>query len=297
MGDLLNIFSGPAQVSLYDSTNKELLLGYLGEDIEIEAEDIVTGISDGNKCTTGKMIKFACPVLQTDDGTLLSSLKTRRSYLQTIYIVGSGLLVKISDVLISLAMNRQFKSGEIHKFALTAETKVSANFESIVNLLGSDGNCNTEVGSTGLATGWASDAAAYDVDTSSQVGRGNEQRVTFDDVDQSLYYDIICPLEFPVKVTVSASVKDRGGGAPDFMMGIKTKTNADVVVDSEMTSKSLTAGQNTRLSQEINLSPGANVCKISVYFEDDAGGGADLGIDDVQLEFGELTDFTDNSTE
>ena len=298
MGDFLNIFSGPAQVALYDATNEELFLGYLGEEIEIESESPVTGISDGNKVSLGKIIKFACPLMQTDL-TFLASLKTRRTYKQTIYVVAGEMLVKLSNMFVSVAMNRQFKSGETHKFALTAQTKVPADLESIINLLGSNGNCNTENGSTGLALGWtATGAPTIDVDTSHLADRGNEQRFEVTGTPQTLYNDVICPVEFPVKITVSAYVKDLGGTGADFMFGIKTKeADGTPAVDSEMTNKTLTASQETRISQEINLSPGSDVGIIAVTFTDNSGATADLGIDDVQVEFGELTGFTDNTTE
>jgi len=297
MGDLLNIFSGPAQVSLYDSTNGLLFTGYLGEDIEIESESPVTGVSDGNKVSLGKIIKFACPLMQTDL-TFLASLKTRRTYKQTIYVVAGEMLVKLSNMFVSVAMNRQFKSGETHKFALTAQTKVPADMESIINLLGSDGNCNTEVGTTGLATGWAqTNIAEKDVEASHLGERGNQQYIVLDGADEVLYYDFICPIEFPVKINVSAYVAERFTAAADFLFGIKTKDSLDVVVDEQVAQKTLIADQETRISHEISFTPGPDVKTISVYFEDNGGAAADIGIDDVQLEFGELTNFTDNTTE
>lgn len=301
MGDLLNIFSGPAQVNLYDSTNGVLCLGHLGEDdVKLEPVNESIGTSSGNAIDKGTLYKFTCALLQTDS-TFLSNLRTRRAYQQTIYVIASGMLLKLSNIYFTIGLNRNCKGGESHKFMITAMTRISADVESIINLLGSDGNCNTEVGTSGLATGWAVSGppSSYDVEASHISGRGNQQYVIFDDADQMIYYDVVCPLDqVPVKITVSAYVEERTDvSAADFLFGIKTKNSSDVVVDNQTSQQTLTSGQETRISKEISFTPGADIKTISVYFEDNGGAAADIGFDDVQLEFGELTDFTDNDTE
>lgn len=294
MGSLTNIFSGPAQVSLWDDTNKELFLGY-HEIVEFDEKDIGHKLIDGNMLQYGQLSKIEIPILESDP-ELLANIRARRSTKQTIYVVGMEGLLQIDNVYITILQNRIFKGGEFHKLVASAQTEVEDDVNFKVNLLGTDGNCNTEVGSTGLATGWAeSSTALVDVGVSHLPGRGNQQEVEFTGGGSGvLYYDFICPLEFPAKVTVSAYVDDYDASGSAFDFGIKTKTNAGVVVDSNMTGQVLDPAEQTRITKEVNLVPGANVAKISVYFAEDGSDSAAIGIDDVQLEFGALTDFTEN---
>jgi len=101
MGDILRIYSGGAQVNLYDSTNGVLHLGYASEDILIESEPQVVPLSDGNRVEVQEMISFEATLLETDS-TKIDNIIARKGYLQEVYIIGLDSAYKFRDCFIRI---------------------------------------------------------------------------------------------------------------------------------------------------------------------------------------------------
>ena len=120
MGDILRIYSGGAQVSLYDSTNGLLALGYSGEEINIEVEPQIVPISDGNKVQVEQLVSFEAAILETDT-TQITNLMARKGYLQEVYIIGIDSAYKFRDCFIRVKQIRPMKGGETHTVTISGQ--------------------------------------------------------------------------------------------------------------------------------------------------------------------------------
>jgi len=286
MANAANIFSGPAQVSLYDATNKELFLGY-HEQVKVTENNLAHNLIDNNNLQYGALTKVEIPLFQSDP-TLLAAIKARRTTKQSIYIVGMDHLLQIDNVYVSVVRNRIYLGGEIHTLLLKAQTEVEADVGELINMLGEEGACDTDTNTDGVADGWT-DATGNTVQVI-----GGQQQFKFDGASQTFYYDFICPLDQPVKITVSSTVENREAVIRSFEFGFKTKNNAGTVVDTKTHQVIIGESDTVRESYTVSFTPGAAVAKISVYFEDYNSTVAQLSIEDVQLQFGPLTDYTEN---
>ena len=305
MGDILRIYSGGAQVNLYDSTNGVLHLGYTSEDILIESESLLVPLSSGNQVQVEDMISFEATILETDE-TQIDNLIARKGYLQEVYIVGIDSAFKIRDVFIRIKEIRTLKAGEAHKVTIygrrikeavsaAADLPETNYCQFIQNILGAFGNCNVDGGS-GIATGWSNNGGtSLSIDTSHLGGGyGNEQRLTLSDSGDSFR----CRVRFaigahPIKLTASAYVDNRKAGTSYYDFGFRTITEG-LAVTSNVDSKTLDNGENERISKTLLVTPTAALY-VDVSFVGSDSGTAELGFDNVQLEIGSLTNYVENA--
>lgn len=302
MGDILRIYSGGAQVNLYDSTNGVLCLGYASEDILVESESQSIGLSDGNRPQIEELVSCEFTILQTDE-TQIDNLMTRRNYLQEVYIIGIDSAFKMRDCFIRIKEIRSMKGGETHQITISCrryqqsiaaatdlpETKYC---QFIQNLLGAFGNCDTD-GGGGIPTGWTnSGATSLSVETSHLGGGyGNEFRFTLSDSGDQ----VKCRTRFlidtmPIIFTVSAYIDNRKSGISYYQIGLETS-----IPEVKYEEKTLTQGVNERVSEKISFIPSGATETIMLSIKGSDLGTAELGIDNVQFEIGSLTNYVENA--
>jgi hypothetical protein len=311
MGQPLRIYSGAgAQISLYDATNGPLWLGYVADEINVIGTPSDVGLSDGNRVQFNHIHSVTIPIVQTDS-TLLASLIARKGILQELYLVSIDSAYKFTDVLIQVAMNRNFKPGSdtgSHRFILTAkrvqQDKAAAASlpethycQFIQNLLGSFGNMNTDAGG-GVPTGWTNSGASSPSVTTSHLGGGygNEWRFTLSDSGDYVYCRVRLPLDqTPIKITLSAYIDNRKSGTSYFKFAYILRDSSLSSVASALSDEKTQAnGANARETEEWTITPAADACYIDFAIYGTDTGTAELGVDNVQAEIGELTDYVEN---
>ena len=299
-----NIWFGPGQVSLWDSSNKELHLGYLmPEDFQLTQEALVHKIVSGNHRQYGTRTEFICNLLQTDP-TLLKAIKDRRDTKQDLFIIGANHVIKLHDIYVSIARERSYEPGVPHSAILSAFTDVETDVEEIKNLLSSVhdsvdyGNFNTDTNTDGLCDGWAELGSPTTTTNGTSflgAGYGGDQEIDGTGAD-GIYCDIICPLnQVPIKLTASVYIQDDGSLLEDNVyIEIRTKENDGTLVDTLTSSELTFTSSPVRYSYSVEFTPGANVEKVSMYIYLPTSKTAGIFVDNAQLEIGNLTDYTEN---
>ena len=305
MGSPLRIYGGGAQVSLYDATNGVYHCGYTGEEIRVEEHLFQTGLSDSNKVKVSKAASFEIPLLQTDT-TILDELESRRGILQEVYIVGLDSAFKFRDVHITPKLERDYKPGGIHKITLSGMRTIQAvaaaanlpetNYcQFIQNILGGFG---AVLGAASFGTGWSYlGATSLSLDTSHLGGGyGNEQRFTLTDASDSIGIRVRFPLnQVAIKVTASAYVDNLKAGISYFDIGFRTKDSNGNVLFTKTEAKTLAEGADGRQSYTLEWIPAADVLYLEFIIIGSASGSCELGVDNVQLEIGSLTNYVENA--
>jgi len=306
MGDILRIYSGGAQVNLYDSTNGVLHLGYASEDILIESEPQVVPLSDGNRVEVQEMISFEATLLETDS-TKIDNIIARKGYLQEVYIIGLDSAYKFRDCFIRIKEIRSMKAGEVHqlvisgrRFSQSVDAAIylpETNYcQFIQNILGGFG---AMLGAGSSPTGWSSTGAtSQSLDTSHLGGGyGNEYRFTLSDSGDRVFILVRMPVDqLSIKVTASAYIDNRKSGTSYFDFGIVTfATIAGGIIDSDYDSVELSNGENDRITKTLTFTPSASIQYLGLRILGSDSGTCELGVDNAQIEFGELTDYVENA--
>lgn len=305
MGDILRIYSGGAQINLYDATNGVLHLGAASEEIAIESEQQIVPVSDGNKVQVEEIVSFEASILQTDE-TQIDNLMTRKSYLQEVYIIGIDSAYKIRDCFIRIKEVRSMKGGETHMVTISgarykqtvaaaAQLPESNYTQFMQNILGGFGAI---LGAASVGTGWAHlGATSTSVDTS-HLGGGyaNEQRFTLADAGDYIFCRVRLPLDqMPIKITASAYVDNTKAGISYYNFGYRTKDSGASELDIKVEAKTLAQSANERVSYTVECTPTADCLFVELLFQGSASGTCELGVDNCQLEIGSLTDYVENA--
>ena len=295
MGSPLSIFGGPCmQASLYDATNGLLHLSLLGEDVMYTEEPQNIGLSTGNVFELHKRASFEIPILETNG--IISDLAARRGIRQEVWLIGMENAVFIDNCLISYGLNRSLKPTEGgHVLNLKGSSADPNHFKSMINILGTYGNCNVDTDTDNIADGWTNfGCTELAVTTSHKAGRGNEQQFKMGASDE-FYINIRCPVDQKqIKITISAYVKERGSATAYYNFGLKTINHLNNILDTEEDAgKTLTSGQERRDSKEIVFTPSANIKTLRLYYSYSTTD-SKLGIDDVQMEFGGLSNYSES---
>lgn len=290
--DAAKIFSGPGDITLYDSTNGYKWLGY-HQGISLKSNPLAHTLVDGNIRQYSINYQLSA-ALQQSDQDLIDALNTRRATRQTIYIAGLNNLVTLSDVFISYSPQRN--DDGIHLLLLTAATQVEDNVTVAQNLLGEESKFETDSNADGLANGWEDSVASDSVTTSHLAGGGNEQRITISTTGQYLRKTVVAPFESAKRITVSAYVKNRSGVADSvYKIGFYLLNSAGSVISTHLSSEiSLAADASERSSYSVMVKPSSPAVSIRAAITDSSGDSASLGIDNFQLQFGGLTVYADN---
>jgi len=283
--DSSKFFYGPADVTLYDSTNGYSWLGYI-EDVQVNGSPLMHNIFDGNRRKYGISYKFRTK-LQQSDQSFFDDLETREATRQTIYICGLNNMVKLDNMYIFA--NPEIRDDNIHYIDLRAETEVKADFTKFQNLLL---NSDMVDFTTGVADNFSTDGTGTSSNTSHVSGGGNEQRVTLD----AQYYrqDIIMPFETARRITASAYVIDRGGLGVTCKIGFILLDNSGSTISTHEVDFTLGAGANGRQSNSVLVVPSSPVKTIRWQIREANAVAASLGIDNAMLNFGPLTTYANN---
>lgn len=306
MGHPQRIYSGAgAQVSLYDSVNGLLFMGYIAEEgltLGEESNNII--ISDGNGIPLNSVASFEIPLLQSDAANI-SALDTRRGTLQEVYIIGQDSAVKITDAVISHRVERSYKPGEAFKVFIRGrriqQDKAAAEdlpethyIQFIQNLLGGFGAI---LGAGSIGTGWTNDGGgSLALDTSFLGGGfGDHQEVILADAGDFIYCRVRFPLDaLSIKFTFSVTINGVGAGNDAFYIGFRTRDSAEALLSSYMSSEIILASGAVRYSHTETITPDADCQYIEGVIAGSVTSDATIEFDNAQLEPGELTDYVEN---
>ena len=284
----------PVQVTIYDSTNGNLYLGYLSSgDCRLTQKPLYNKTISGGWVQYGTRTTFKCLLLETDPSKI-ADLVTHRSKKQTVYIVAGNYGVKLSNCYIIHSQNREFEFGGDSALKLEAHTDVEADVEVFKNLLGADGGFEVDTNTDGIADGWTNSGMSVvsRADPSFLNGAGNyHQLVTADDAGDFIYHTTIFPFEQPIKVTFSIYAQSVSV-TEIFTIIIRTLDSSDSLITLYTSSqKSATTGGTDRFSFSTNIID-VGVNKLYVRLVSATPGS--IKYDDAQLEFGILSDYTEN---
>lgn len=295
MANPIRIYSGPGDVALWDSVNGYWWLGY-NKEIALDCEPVLIDISEGNQVQKTVNSKLKASIVQSDSA-LIAILKARRTKKQKIFIVTPESMYVLQNVIPSLSLKRGQKAGEAHSLDLTAQTLIENDLTMYENLLKTYGGMT---GAGPVADGWETNVGTRSLATSHLGGGyGNEQRLTFTADNQYfrtlLNYSGLEKIVFDNKnyyrITVCANVKEYGGALSYFRIGFDTVDDSDSILASYYAEKSISANAAIRVSHTAIIAE-EEICKIRAGFQDGiTGNAANIGVDNVQLEFGELTDY------
>jgi len=307
MANAAQILAGsPAQIAMYDATNDTLFLGYLASDnFELTQKPLVHKDIEGMEYQYGVRSELTVELLETDP-TKIAALATRRVLKQDIYIVGAQFLIKMHDVYVQHAQKRSYTPGDNSVIEITAKTDVEANVEVIKNLLSSVkdsvdyGNFDIDTNTDGLSDGWTELAnPATSRNTPSFLGAGygaDQEYYTTGAADEGIYCDIICPLDqVPVKMTASIYMKYDANDDKDVYLAIKTKNSALTIRDTNTSTVKIITASSVRYSYTVEFTPSnSDIYKVSMYVYSLNTETCNALLDNAQLEFGKLTDYTEN---
>ena len=301
MANITYLFHGPAQVNLYDSTNALMNLGFLEDDaIKISQTTITHNLIDERLYEYGKKTKTVITMIETHP-SVLAKLLTRRSYAQEIYIIGLEKIIKLTNQYITFERNYNLKPGELHKITIECQTGIETDIEDKINLLSSIrdaydyGGMEVDTSADGLSDGWADTGSPTHSRVASWLS-GQCQQVSSLTTGQNIYCDIRCPLDpsVPVRVTASAYFKGGAAGPHNFYFGFKTKNSAGTVLDTNRTAYAYTDTDEYRLTVSAEFIPTSGVQTISVYLEYGGTGTNTIKLDNVQLEAGLVSSYSEN---
>jgi len=301
MADVQNILSSsPVQIAFYDSTNGTLYLGFISPSkCRIKQTPLSWKLISGMTRQYGYRTELQFDLLETD-AAKLNELDTRRAYTQDVYITAFDYGLKIHDCYVTVAQNRNFENRKQDVITLFITTNDNANIELIKNLLSSVktsydyGNFNTDTNTDGLADGWVNTSYVYVTRTDPSFKNGASdyhQNFQSGAADQYAYCRMTWPFDQPCLITFSAYIQS-SGSVCDSHLVIRTLDSGDSQIEIE-TGDTISApitGIN-RYSLSMNA-VGGDVDKIEVRIVSEESG--TIKVDDAQLEFGSLTDYTEN---
>ena len=293
--DANNIYSGPAHsVSLWDSTNKQLLLGYIGANVEIEQRPLSHNLIDGNEKQYTLRTTLEAELLESNPERI-GDLYNRQGIRQDVFIVVDDRVFKFSDVFVSFAQIRPVGPTGYHSILLTVQTEIQKNFETITNLLSSWAE-GVHIGSMedgSPPTYWDADTSIARGATFLASGGGTyciELDQTAGDTAWSNWVEL--PLEAKsIKITASGYLQ-AGSGTISVDLGYQLGSNTPAVTSSEVAAKTITTSSSTRYSHSATITPASTQAKIRFYCEHNANGM--IKIDNAQIQIGDLSAYTEN---
>ncbi len=291
MANPLSIFSGPGQITMWDSTNGYYNFGY-NKEIMIQGEPQTAELLDGNLHQITTLYKLSAPLLQSNQAAL-DAIIARRGVKQKLFIIGTESMLTIDNVLLSVGMKRSFKgSGDAHTLELQAQTAIESDVALQVNLLGADGKFESDSNSDGFADGWSGSVTSKSIQPSFLSGGGNCQQIEFGSTGQWFSKIVNIPVAEPTRFTFSAYVKDNGTVlGSQFKIFVTLKTDG-VTKQSFSKVVSVDIGAQTRVSIVADVvTPTEVYNEVHAVFGPDGSNTADILIDNAQLEFGDLSTF------
>jgi hypothetical protein len=295
----LNVFAGPGQITLYDSTNGYLFLGHLG-DIEIEEKALT------HKNIKHELIRYdryftLSAMVYESNRTLISDLESRVGTAQDIYIIGAEGMLKISGVKVHYEVERVYGKDDPHAIEIVSRWGDEDKHNFYVNLLTSVSGLEFkfENFSGNIASGWS--AFNYDVVSSvSSFRTGNAQLITWLGAPTNQFMRnsfFPCPFNAPVRLTASVYAQDQSFGNGDFQIGVSVKytdnTMNTFLTDIPMSEIS-SGSSGTRVSYSEIIVPSKPIKEIYMRFGAKDYDSLGVEIDDAQLEIGHLSNFRED---
>ena len=159
------------------------------------------------------------------------------------------------------------------------------------NVLGSDGQFETDSNGDGFADGWiALNGATGSLAASWLSGGGNAQQINAATVaDSGMYYDVLLPYENAVKMTFSVYAYNKEASAQTIKTYFELFDSSGNSIGVYEKSQTFAASEQKRISHELNIAPSAPVKTVRVGVKLPAS--IVFQFDNAQLELGELTQF------
>lgn len=282
------IYGGGGEITLYDATNGYYNVGYV-ENIDISAEKQLTTTSHGMEIQVKLLYKLTAMMLESN-AAFLQELRTRRTVKQTVYIVGAGKLVTLTNMFLKYFPVQPFNTNDVHKVNIEMQTAVEPTF--VENLYGTDGEFSTDAGS-GIATGWseASTLAAKSVTTSHLAGMGNAQAMTITGGSAAGIYKLsrVAPFALPTIVTFSAYFKAVAASSFSIKMAPFNSSGSGIATYTKAVS--MTLNEETRQTYSLLIKESVLVTKVQIEIRGNGVNSAQLLIDNAQLELSNVRDF------
>lgn len=279
--DSTRIHAGPADITLYDSSNGYLYLGYI-DDVRLKGKPRNHEIVDGNIRQYGSEYELKATLLQSDYG-MYEAIEARRATRQTIYIVGGNSMTTMANMYVNIVPDYAYATDKVHVLEFSAQTRVETDVNKYTNLMGAEGKFETDTNSDGLANGWTeSDLASKSLQTSWRTG--NCQRVGTSAAGPVVYYNKTCPFESPRKITFSVYARSNGTAGRVRLSIYLLNAAAGTITSTVGSYEALVDGVERRLSITGNLVPNAEVRTIRAHMSFDTNSQT-IEFDDAQLEF------------
>ncbi len=304
--DLKSIYYSPSQINLQDATNGYLFCGYLtDEDFEIEQTPLVHKIFDGREFQWGTKTEFKATLRETNP-ELWKDLKDRFNDEIDVYIICQNCAFKFNSIYINAAQFRDLSRGGSHTIVISGTTDDESCFEIIKNLLSSVkdgfdyGGCEIDTNSDGLCDGWINSGLTCTRYSTWKYSGTYSQRLQYDQA--GLDY-ALCRVRFPIdkfeiRITVSAQVKNVLGSTSRFDFGFRLLTAAESpsVISTHTVNHSFTGGEEKQISHSALVTPTATVGWIEIIVQTVAApyDDVDAALDNLQIEFGSLTAYSEN---
>lgn len=293
MSNDLDIFAGPAQVTLYDSTNGYLYLDWCEARIKekpkkIKSIENQTLLIENNFDFDVKVIRF--------NSDTLNKLSARNNTKQIIYLVGLDSMVTISNVFIFYFIERLFSSKPHH---LTIAGSGGADLVTHkVNLMHPDGKFENDSNSDGLADGWVKSASVNSVEIRASFlsGGGNAQYLYCTmGSDQNIQYKVKAPVKGRIKATASVYVKfdpDVITGDGHLCLGIYARRADGSFITFDYDIFAFTNGEGKRISYTKTIDINELAVELTFIIHNKGGAYAfNALLDNAQLELGKLSNF------
>lgn len=293
----INLFAGPGQLVLYDSTNGSAFLGWA--DIKITEKAFTHENIQGDLIRYDRRYALTAEVPITDTPTL-DDLEARDGIDQTIYIAGFEAYFTVSGVRMVYEVERNWLGAKIHSVEIRAQWKDPDDHQFAVNLLtlDSDIEIKFENFTTGVADGWnvANEDVAQSLSPSFRTGYCQSVAWVGAPSGQAFYSDYV-DLFFskPIKITASIYLKDADVGAGDIQFGFTVKLTDDSTVDYRgVFANNALSSSGARISYSAIVNEALPVKQILLSIYVDNNESLTLELDDAQLEFGNLSNFRED---
>ena len=286
--EVTEIYGGPAQVVLYDSTNGYQYLGW--------CEDVSLKHKMHYHKTIEKQLSYYADEFMFNADALVSSqnavdqLRSRLGLKQTIYIIGFKDFLTISNMEIVFNAQRLWKDGNFHTIKINGGGNNKDDIVHRHNILGNEGAFETPVdGSVG--TGWVLGA-----DTTGSLvvsfRSGQAQQINIGtDSNSGISNTKILPVLPGTKITISTWIRTLNiAGGEKIRLAIAF-LDAD---NNWITQKAATIDVNFEDGRRISFSAvtedwGKDIARVRFRLQKSTEN-ITIEMDDAQMELGGLTD-------
>lgn len=298
--NLKSIYYSPAQINLYDSTNGLLFCGYLEpDDFDIEQDELVHKIINGQRYQYGTRTEFKA-VLKETNPEMWQDIRDRMDDLVDVYIICQNVAFKFKDIYINARQVRDLSIGGKQNIVLSGATDDVTAFEIIKNILSSVkdtvdyGNMNTDGDPSGVSLGWTNSGYTATRVASWLSGGGSCQKLEETSGTSSFYCRMHFPIDtFQIRITLSFYYYNAGAAPITITNGFRLVNNAGSVISTHTQATGVADLEQSLITYSSLIVPTAQARYIDAYFET-TGAIADLRLDNVQIEFGNFTAYSEN---